>query len=462
MFSSFTGSFSFGRRRVLGLPTPVFSLDALDYSGSGSTWASSIGPDATLNNSPSYASTDPTYFVFNGTNTFAEITHDSQVKPTEAITLEQWITASDWTAGTSSSYLASLSCTQGGGYAYYIWEGALNIYVRSGGVYQIPSADVSSFADNSWHHVVTTFDGQNTKLYVDGVLADTVVMGSSGNAIQYDADNSLLIGAEATGTTGAAGNYWAGKIGLTRIWDQALSATQVSEIYSDNSARFANIVSNNLQLYLDPSDPESYPGSGTSWTDLSSNSYTTTLVGAPAYNTTHFTYDGTTEYVDTNQSLAAEEFSVGAWFRTSAAGIKMIISKETTAGWPWNYRIWLNGGTIVGDVAQSGGANSSISSAGPAYNDGSWHLVMFTRNDSTLILYVDGESIASQSDTLTGTIQNAQEVWFGRSAFTGGGARPSGSYQFTGDLGELFIYDRVLTSGEILQNYNATRANYGL
>ena len=222
------------------------------------------------------------------------------------------------------------------------------------------------------------------------------------------------------------------------------------------------IVRLGLQLFLDAADPASYPGTGTTWTDLSANGYSTTLIGAPAFNSTYFTFDGTTEYVDTNQSLGSESFSVGAWFRTTASGINMILSKETTAGWPWNYRIWLNSGQIIGDIAQSGGANTSINSAGPTYNDGAWYLVMFTRNDSTLTLYVNGSQIASQGDTLTGTIVNAQELWIGRSAFTAGGASPTGSYQYTGDIGQIFVYDRVLTAPEILQNYNATRATYGI
>ena len=219
------------------------------------------------------------------------------------------------------------------------------------------------------------------------------------------------------------------------------------------------IVRSNLQLYLAPS---TYPGSGTSWTDSSDNAYTVTLVGAPAYNTTYFTFDGTTEYYDTNQSLASEEFSVGAWFRTSAAGVKMILSKETTGGWPWTYRIWMNGGQLVGDIAQSGGTNTGISSPLTTYNNGSWYYVMYTRNDTSQWLYVNGVQVATASDTLTGTIINSQEVWFGKSAFTGGGVNPQGSYQYTGDRGECFIYNRVLSASEILQNYNATKATYGL
>ena len=221
-----------------------------------------------------------------------------------------------------------------------------------------------------------------------------------------------------------------------------------------------DIVRSDLQLYLDPSE---YSGSGTSWTDSSTNAYTVTLNGAPAYNTTYFTFDGTTEYFDTNQSLSSEEFSVGAWFRTSAAGIKMIISKETAAGWPWNYRIWMNGGQIVGDIAQSGASSRSIGSVLTNYNNGSWYYVMYIRDSSTQYLFVNGTQVSTAVGTFaSGTISNSQEVWFGKSAFIAGGSNPQGSYQYIGDLGECFVYNRALTSTEILQNYNATKAHYGL
>lgn len=221
------------------------------------------------------------------------------------------------------------------------------------------------------------------------------------------------------------------------------------------------VVSNGLQLYLDASNPVSYSGTGTTWTDLSTNTYATTIVGDPAFNTTYFTFDGTVEYVDTNQSLAAESFSVGAWFRSSAAGIKMILSKETTVGNPWNYRIWLNGGQIIADMSQVS-TQSSLSSPLTTYNNGNWYLVMLTRDDSTWYLYVNGSQVNTKLDTYTGSVTNSQELWIGRSAFQQGGASPSGSYQYTGDIGQVFIYNRVLSSSEILQNYNATKATYGL
>ena len=223
------------------------------------------------------------------------------------------------------------------------------------------------------------------------------------------------------------------------------------------------IVTANLQLYLDAADSASYPGTGTTWTDLSPNAYSTTIVGAPTFNSTYFNFPNTTaRYVDTNQSLSGEEFSVGAWFRSSAAGIKMILSKETTLGWPWNYRIWLNGGQIVGDIAFASGQAQSINSVLTNYNNNSWYLVMFTRDDNNLYLYVNGTQVKTQADTMVGSITNAQELWIGRSAFTNGGASPSGSYQYVGDLGQIFIYNRRLTGTEILQNFNVTKATYGL
>jgi hypothetical protein len=213
-----------------------------------------------------------------------------------------------------------------------------------------------------------------------------------------------------------------------------------------------NIVTSSLQLYLIASNTGSYPTSGSVWTDLSPNGYSTTLVGSPTFNTTHFSFDGTVEYVDTNQSLASNNFSVGAWFRSSASGIKMILSKETAVGNPWNYRIWMNGGQINADMSQVS-TQASLSSTLSNYNDGAWHYVMFTRNDSNWYLYIDGAQVNTRVDPYVGDVTNSQELWIGRSAYTAG-------YQYVGDIAEVFVYNRVLDSSEILQNFDATKYTY--
>lgn len=215
------------------------------------------------------------------------------------------------------------------------------------------------------------------------------------------------------------------------------------------------IVRNGLILYLNAADAASYSGSGSTWTDISDNAYAATLQGTPTYtNSTHFTFNAG-DYVDTNQSLAAEDFSVGAWFRTNFGGIKMILSKETNAGWPWNYRIWMNGGQIYGDIASSGGSSNSVASSLTNYNNNSWYYVMFTRDVSKLRLYVNGIEVGNSNATLS-SITNSQEMWIGLSAYLGG------SYQWNGDISQVFIYNRTLAASEILQNHNATKSTYGL
>lgn len=218
----------------------VLNLDAEAYLGSGS-WLDTSGfdNDATLVGSPTFTSGTAGSFLFNGVDQYAEIAHSVSLKPTAAITMEQWLTAADWTAGSlPSNYLVSLSCTQGGGYSHNIWEGSWKSYVRSNGVYQIPTYDVSGFAAGSLHQFVTTFDGQFTRLYVDGVLEDTVDIGTSGNAIQYAFNNSVIIAAEAGSGTGAAGQYWPGRVAITRIYNVALTTEQVENNFTAVASRY--------------------------------------------------------------------------------------------------------------------------------------------------------------------------------------------------------------------------------
>jgi len=219
------------------------------------------------------------------------------------------------------------------------------------------------------------------------------------------------------------------------------------------------IVISGLQLYLNAGNTKSYPGTGTTFYDLSPNGYTTvTLTNGASFTQSvggAIVLDATNDFIDTNQSLASETFSIGAWFKTSAAGIKMIISKETSAGNPWNYRMWLNGGQIYCDLSQ---VTTQVSLTSPltSYNNGNWYYAMFTRNDSNWYLYVNGVEINNRADPYTGSVTNAQEVWIGRSAYAGG------NYQFPGSIGEVMIYNRVLSATEVLWNFNMTRSRYGV
>lgn len=235
------------------------------------------------------------------------------------------------------------------------------------------------------------------------------------------------------------------------------------------SAQPGQVITDGLQFRLEPELYASYPGSGTSTYDLSSNRYTATLVNGVTYSSARapsFGFNGATNYryINTGQYLSSETFTLSSWFKSSVTTTyQMLFSKETTAGTPWNYRLFLNqtSGSIQGDIAVT---NLNYNSLGGSTNlcDGVWHNAVFVRSVAldTLYMYVDGVLVNSITDTTTGTMANNQNVWIGLSAFTGASA--TGSYPMNGQIGQSLIYNTALTATQVKQNFNAMRGVYGV
>lgn len=233
------------------------------------------------------------------------------------------------------------------------------------------------------------------------------------------------------------------------------------------SAQPGQIITDGLQLRLEPQLTASYPGSGTSVNDLSANRYTATLVNGVTYSTARapsFGFNGATNYryIDTGQFLSSNTFTLSSWFKSSiTTTYQMLFSKEQVGGSPWNYRLYLGitDGRLYADIT-----NGTTASLAGSTNlcDGVWHNAVFVRSVAldTLYLYVDGVQITSVTDGTTGSMANNQNVWIGLSAFTGSSA--TGSYPVNGQIGQSLIYNTALTATQVKQNFNAVRAKYGV
>ncbi len=227
------------------------------------------------------------------------------------------------------------------------------------------------------------------------------------------------------------------------------------------------IITDGLQLWLEPDLSASYPGSGTSVYDLSPNRYTATLVNGVTYSTARapsFGFNGATNYryINVGQYISSETFTLSSWFKSSVTGTyQMLFSKETTAGTPWNYRMFLDisTGRITGDFTN--GTTASLIGTTNLCN-GVWHNAVFIRSVAldTVYLYVDGVLEASGTDATTGNMANNQNVWIGLSAFTG--ASVTGSYPMNGQIGQSLIYNTALTAQQVAQNFKAMRGVYGV
>jgi hypothetical protein len=228
MFSSFTGSFKFGRGQVIAAPVVVtdnlvVNLDAGNtdsYPGTGTTWTNLVDDtDYTISNG-AFDSGNGGSIVFNGTSTFVPI--GTPLSNGTDFTKEAWINADVVTAG-GRNILSSASNV--------FWNNGSTL---SGGVgdqyFQVTSA---SFPTLVWRHVVLTFDDAvNTmRLYINGVQ----VSQNTGVTLSYVSEIER-IGAHFFG--GNPVSFWDGKIAEVRVYTEALAAEDVLANYNNTKTRY--------------------------------------------------------------------------------------------------------------------------------------------------------------------------------------------------------------------------------
>ena len=82
------------------------------------------------------------------------------------------------------------------------------------------------------------------------------------------------------------------------------------------------IVTSGLVLALDAADRNSYPRTGTTWTDLSGNGYNGTLTNSPTFSNSNggsIIFDGTNDYTSTSLDLSlnnTNSVSISMWIKT--------------------------------------------------------------------------------------------------------------------------------------------------
>lgn len=230
------------------------------------------------------------------------------------------------------------------------------------------------------------------------------------------------------------------------------------------------IIRSGLVLVLDAIDKNSYTGSGTSWRDMSGSNCLGTLTNGPVYynNTTASSigFGGGTDYVDiantsANYDFANTTFTISIWVRFFGSQTKAVVGKGlSTGGWA----IYTNtNGTMYFIAKNSSGLDAFFRYTSSTLNDNRWHnfVAVVTTNTTTVSsndiqLYVDGvlnNGAITKSNVYS--TQSAQPINIGRRSLTG-----SGSDYFNGLVSNVAIYNRGLSSIEIIQNYNEIRKRY--
>jgi len=225
------------------------------------------------------------------------------------------------------------------------------------------------------------------------------------------------------------------------------------------------IVTDGLVLCLDAANPKSYPGSGTTWFDLSGNGNDGTLVngvGFDSANLGNITFDGANDHVNINPRLLdnANRGTVIVWFNKriwDSSRWDTIFSKANGLGFNNNH-IQISRQSTSDQISLT--ISNNTSSTTTSVNTGSiednvWYQIGMTWNGSVLIGYLNGDEIDRTNTTIT-IPDNSTHVTLGE------GAAGNTSRYFNGFISSCFCYNRALTEAEIKQNFNALRGRYGL
>ena len=253
--------------------------------------------------------------------------------------------------------------------------------------------------------------------------------------------------------------------GATGVWSM-----QNVELANRQIIWPTNIVTNGLVLFLDANNTNSYPGSGTTWADLSGNGYTGTLTNGPTFSSANggsIVFDGTNDYVNlantSGLNFTNTTGTVSIWFKTSALTTNgpILISKQMDATGGWAISMESAAIPYFETKNSGGGATAFYRYVNKVCNDGIWHniVAVFTTSttviaNNTVSMYLDG--------VLANGAQTQVTVYGGNTAGTVQIARRSSGNYYNGNISNVQIYNRGLTASEVLQNFNVTRTKFGV
>jgi hypothetical protein len=229
-----------------------------------------------------------------------------------------------------------------------------------------------------------------------------------------------------------------------------------------------SIITDGLVLYLDAANLKSYPGSGTTWNDLSGNNNNAPMVNTPTYSNLKngaFTFDGVgTNYfnLDSKASLVnVNAGTVGGWVRFNdlnsdstnyvfvsyggnAYGGGFILEHAGLGGTSLRLELVTFGGSISGAPR----ANIDKSTALPYQGQDIYMIGTWTTSE--VKLYINGVLLSTVSTNAALPSRSTLRI-------SSEGGRSRG---VNGNVYNCSIYNRALSAQEILQNYNATKGRY--
>jgi hypothetical protein len=354
--------------------------------------------------------------------------------------------------------------------------GHFEVYLQNGtGELRFYSPDINSnvavtsgyiIDDGKWHNFNITYDGATMTFYVDGVsVATRSVTGTVSSQTMV-----LDIGKQAD--TSGSSMFFNGSIDDLRVYNRALSAPEVQQIYLEGAGnKMAVDTTGESSLVSGLVGYWSFNGNNVSdkvydQSGNGNNGYTDGSVATSAMKTIGkvgqaLNFNGTSNYVavtsNSNLPVGNSNYTIAAWIKPSALG-----GYGGIVGWG-NYGSsnQVNALRLTESTSCAGGQGifnywwaNDISDCTALLTAGKWHLVVAEFDGTTRSLYLDGTFLKSDTPGGSHNVTTSSNFKIGETCPLSTCAADAGEY-FPGGIDEVRIYNRALTASEITQLYLA-------
>jgi hypothetical protein len=222
------------------------------------------------------------------------------------------------------------------------------------------------------------------------------------------------------------------------------------------------VVTDGLVLALDAGNTKSYPGTGTTWTDLSGNSNNGTLTNGPTYSSANggsLVFDGSDDYGSISSVTPdTGDFTIGFIYQlTGSTGRGGLFERKPTS--PYNGFSLGQGASNNWAFAISGTSDYNnrivVDFDYPSLNTWYFDVAVYS-NGNTVSAYRNGSFVSSDTGTSQGNL-SAQGT---RTDFLIANRDLATSLPVK--VAQVQVYNRALSASEVQQNFNALRGRFGI
>jgi hypothetical protein len=417
------------------------------------TWTdiSGTSTNGTLTNGPTYNNSNNGSINFDGTNDYTLLTDPASLR-NQNFSVSLWlkpgvqnvpiVTLMDFDHVTQTGWLIQSEDATTNRYYYFGYYSGGGVGNGAGG-----AGLGVQLATGVWQNLVYTKNGNSIVGYLNGVQARTVTTANS-NVVYLNGRN-FTIGRWVSGAFEGP-RCFKGDMAQVQVYNRGLSAAEVKQNYNALLGRFSNqiVIDSSLKLWLDAGDVNSYPRTGSTWTDISGTGNNGAIQSGVTYNTSGwFDFTANTGYVSlanqpTGFSYGAAPGTICGWFKTSG-NTGFILSYGTSSTNAARYIGFISGSYYAGVWT------NDLVLGSPSVALNTWTHMAEVYDGTTLYLYLNGTLVASGERALNTQVGNAYI-----------GALTNLDRSSAKSIAEVQVYNRALSAVEVSQNFNATRKRY--